>query len=217
MQKRFLQFAFLFLFLAPPSTPANTLSYLYDNLGRLTAVTYDNGIEIAYTYDALGNRTNKRVIIPPTLDTDGDGIFDLNDACPFIPNDAIGNPCDPDEDDDGTKDVSDVCPFLAVHDTIGNPCTTDDDTDGVADASDTCSDTPVGKIVNAEGCACSQMEMIFRDCAPDRCEEENWVIYPADGSDTCTDGVVTAHSCTPLSTTYNNDCDTDDDDDEILD
>ena len=33
-------------------------SYLYDDLGRLCAVCYDNGNEIAYKYDAAGNRTS---------------------------------------------------------------------------------------------------------------------------------------------------------------
>ena len=36
-------------------------SYTYDNLNRLTKVVYDNGTTITYTFDALGNRTVKKV------------------------------------------------------------------------------------------------------------------------------------------------------------
>ena len=36
-------------------------TYTYDNLNRLTKVVYDNGVTVSYTYDALGNRTSKKV------------------------------------------------------------------------------------------------------------------------------------------------------------
>ena len=36
-------------------------TYTYDNLNRLTKVTYGNGVSVAYDYDALGNRTAKTV------------------------------------------------------------------------------------------------------------------------------------------------------------
>jgi len=36
---------------------AGSASYTYDNLGRLVKVVYSNGVIIAYTYDAAGNRT----------------------------------------------------------------------------------------------------------------------------------------------------------------
>lgn len=32
-------------------------TYTYDDLGRLTKATYDNGKEIDYSYDPAGNRT----------------------------------------------------------------------------------------------------------------------------------------------------------------
>ena len=35
---------------------AGTATYTYDNLGRVTKVTYSNGKSITYTYDAAGNR-----------------------------------------------------------------------------------------------------------------------------------------------------------------
>jgi len=36
-------------------------TYTYDNLNRLAKVSYDNGITITYTFDALGNRTGTNV------------------------------------------------------------------------------------------------------------------------------------------------------------
>ena len=42
---------------------AAATTYTYDSLGRLSTVTYDNGKEIVYTYDAAGNRT--QVTISP--------------------------------------------------------------------------------------------------------------------------------------------------------
>lgn len=37
-------------------------TYTYDDLNRLSMVTYSNGVTVSYTYDALGNRTSKKVI-----------------------------------------------------------------------------------------------------------------------------------------------------------
>jgi hypothetical protein len=52
------------------------------------------------------------------VDTDADGILDVDDNCPNIPNpdqlntdgDAQGNACDADDDNDGVADVSDCAP-----------------------------------------------------------------------------------------------------------
>jgi YD repeat-containing protein len=35
--------------------PAETVTYTYDDLNRLTSAKYDNGQEIKYTYDEVGN------------------------------------------------------------------------------------------------------------------------------------------------------------------
>ncbi|WP_228128783.1 RHS repeat domain-containing protein [Acinetobacter courvalinii] len=35
---------------------AGSATYTYDNLGRVTKVTYSNGKSITYNYDAAGNR-----------------------------------------------------------------------------------------------------------------------------------------------------------------
>ena len=41
--------------------PAQSIIYNYDNLGRITQVTYPDSSRINYTYDASGNRINKTV------------------------------------------------------------------------------------------------------------------------------------------------------------
>lgn len=37
---------------------AGSAAHSYDSLGRLTKVTYSNGVVITYVYDAAGNRTS---------------------------------------------------------------------------------------------------------------------------------------------------------------
>ena len=48
--------AFVFML---PSLAEGGISYRYDRSGRLTAVLYDNGLCIVYTYDASGNRLSQ--------------------------------------------------------------------------------------------------------------------------------------------------------------
>jgi YD repeat-containing protein len=102
-------------------------SYQYDTAGRLIVVTYDDGSEIRFTFDANGNRLSRTVTLP---DTDGDGIpdnwedlFDELDA--NVPGDAQNDddgdglnnrqeyenrtlPGDADTDDDGVDDGREV-------------------------------------------------------------------------------------------------------------
>ena len=55
---------------------ADTVSYQYDDLYRLTRVERSDGTVIAYQYDEAGNRSRKVVTISAILDTDNDGIDD---------------------------------------------------------------------------------------------------------------------------------------------
>lgn len=56
VRKRFAA-AFAALFLAASPTPSlSDVVYVYDSAGRLIKVTYSNGVEISYRYDASGNR-----------------------------------------------------------------------------------------------------------------------------------------------------------------
>lgn len=68
-------------------------------------------------------------------DTDGDGIYDKNDACPEVAGLEAFNGC-PDSDGDGIQDSKDSCPNEAGLAAL-NGCP-DADGDGVADGNDNC-------------------------------------------------------------------------------
>jgi YD repeat-containing protein len=68
----------LLLLLALTEPVALATTYEYDDLGRLVRETYDNGVEIAFTYDAVGNRTSRTVTRPPE-EVFADG-FETGDA-----------------------------------------------------------------------------------------------------------------------------------------
>ncbi|ALU73976.1 OmpA family protein [Tenacibaculum finnmarkense] len=68
-------------------------------------------------------------------DTDGDGVFDKDDACPEIAGLKEFNGC-PDTDADGIKDADDACPEVAGLAAL-NGCP-DTDADGIADKDDAC-------------------------------------------------------------------------------
>ena len=68
-------------------------------------------------------------------DTDGDGIYDKDDACPEVAGLKEFNGC-PDTDGDGIKDSDDACPEVAGLAAL-NGCP-DADGDGIADKDDAC-------------------------------------------------------------------------------
>lgn len=72
-------------------------------------------------------------------DTDGDGIYDKDDACPEVAGLEAFNGC-PDSDGDGIEDAKDSCPNEAGSKEM-NGCP-DSDGDGVADKDDACPSTP---------------------------------------------------------------------------
>jgi YD repeat-containing protein len=49
---------FAFAALVPTGSIASAI-YTYDQVGRLTTALYDNGVCVAYAYDANGNRTSQ--------------------------------------------------------------------------------------------------------------------------------------------------------------
>jgi YD repeat-containing protein len=60
------------------SSPASaSVSYTYDPLGRVTTALYDNGLCVAYSYDANGNRTsqNNTISTPATTPIWGAGVW----------------------------------------------------------------------------------------------------------------------------------------------
>lgn len=80
-------------------------------------------------------------------DTDGDGIYDKDDACPDVPGLKEFNGC-PDTDGDGIPDKDDKCPNdFGPKELQGCP---DRDGDGIIDIEDACPDTPGLAIYN--GC-----------------------------------------------------------------
>ena len=91
--------------------------------------------------------------IDPNIDTDGDGIPDVNDNCPgdVNPNqddeddDGIGDLCDTDMDNDGIADDTDNCPTIpntdqddTDNDSLGDACDSDLDNDGIDKSSLIC-------------------------------------------------------------------------------
>ncbi|MCQ0110912.1 Thrombospondin type 3 repeat-containing protein [Zhouia amylolytica] len=80
-------------------------------------------------------------------DSDGDGIYDKDDACPEVAGLEAFNGC-PDSDGDGIEDSKDACPNEAGPAEL-NGCP-DSDGDGVADKDDACPNTAGLKELN--GC-----------------------------------------------------------------
>lgn len=124
-------------------------------LGGLTQVSSfgEDALGELYICD-LSGRLVKIESTDPRPDSDLDGIPDLGDNCPNIPNpnqenadgDALGDACDDDDDNDGVADGQDNCPL------ISNADQSDVDQDGVGDLCDACPHTIPGVAVDAEGC-----------------------------------------------------------------
>ncbi|MEJ2112854.1 MAG: OmpA family protein [Flavobacteriaceae bacterium] len=102
-------------------------------------------------------------------DTDGDGIYDKDDACPDVPGLAEFNGC-PDTDGDGIEDSKDDCPTEAgLAEFNGCP---DSDGDGVPDKDDDC--PTVAGLKEFNGCPDSD-----GDGVPDNIDECPDVAGPA--------------------------------------
>ncbi len=100
---------------------------------------------------------------PAPIDTDGDGVFDPDDACPTEPMgdhpDPARNGCPLDDRDrDGVRDADDQCPDVAQGDhpdPARRGCPEGDrDHDGVLDSADRCPDEPQGDHPNPERAGC---------------------------------------------------------------
>ena len=75
MKQNQISMIFLVVFVAGLGLPAWGVTYKYDNLHRLTKVTYDDGTTIVYSYDASGNRSRYVVTVVADLDVDTDVDF----------------------------------------------------------------------------------------------------------------------------------------------
>jgi hypothetical protein len=118
------------------------------------------GDSLYFIVDANGQQdcdsTSLDFTVTVTVDADKDGVEDLGDNCPDVPNpgqentgvgeDDIGDACDDDADNDGVVDGEDNCPNAAntdqanldqpSGDTEGDVCDGDIDGDGTANEAD---------------------------------------------------------------------------------
>jgi outer membrane protein OmpA-like peptidoglycan-associated protein len=96
----------------------------------------------------------KRIIEIEKTDKDGDGVADLDDACPELPGKPEFGGC-PDSDGDGVPDAEDACPQLpGPRETQGCPVSKDTDADGTPDDIDRCPLDPEDKdaFQDEDGC-----------------------------------------------------------------
>ncbi|GGW57833.1 outer membrane protein OmpA-like peptidoglycan-associated protein [Winogradskyella epiphytica] len=111
--------------------------WLSENLGLDVQSTYKHAFE-----DYLPKHFQHSVGLTfkfGGVDTDGDGVYDHEDACPEEAGLAIFNGC-PDTDGDGIQDSKDDCPNTpGLAEFNGCP---DTDGDGVMDKDDKCPNTP---------------------------------------------------------------------------
>ncbi|MHA7832424.1 MAG: OmpA family protein [Flagellimonas sp.] len=108
-----------------------------DNLGFTLQTQYKHAFE-DYLVKHFQHMAGLSIKFGGT-DTDGDGIYDKDDACPEVAGLEAFNGC-PDSDGDGIEDAKDACPNEAGSKEM-NGCP-DADGDGVADKDDACPSTP---------------------------------------------------------------------------
>ena len=104
-----------------------------DNLGLTLQTQYKHAFE-DYLVKHFQHMAGISIKFGGT-DTDGDGIYDKDDACPEVAGLEAFNGC-PDSDGDGIEDAKDSCPNEAGSKEM-NGCP-DSDGDGVADKDDAC-------------------------------------------------------------------------------
>lgn len=112
---------------------------------------YTHGLQNFYTH-AYDNKSYHRVAgasigfwlntpIEKIKDTDGDGIADKDDACPFDAGKREFNGC-PDLDEDGIPDKDDACPGIPGIAKYNGCPIPDSDRDGINDEEDACPNVP---------------------------------------------------------------------------
>ena len=98
---------------------------------------------------------SEKIAEKQSMDSDGDGVPDAKDHCPYtkagVSVDSLG--CGIDSDGDGVLDENDQCPNTPKGLPVdANGCVGDTDNDGVKDDIDQCPSTPMGFSVDSLGC-----------------------------------------------------------------
>ena len=132
-----------FLMIPGTETPINNVPQILADETETTGATTDTSRFID------GSITVNPVSASNSIDSDADGVINIDDAFPNDPtesidtdNDGIGNNRDTDDDNDGVEDSADAFPLDPTesidtdNDGIGNNRDTDDDNDGVEDIVD---------------------------------------------------------------------------------
>ena len=137
-------------------------------------------------------------------------------SCEIL-NSNYNETCDPDDDNDNIADETDNCPDTtegAIVDPDGCSCAqkTCDDQNPCTD--DTCNPESAECTYTIDDAnTCGEP----RDCPQNHCDTEepyeNWQDYPDDGHDYCQSGSCIIYSCALITSTYNETCDPDDDND----
>jgi outer membrane protein OmpA-like peptidoglycan-associated protein len=107
----------------------------------------------------------------PTLDDDGDGVHNADDACPSARGPVATRGCPPrDTDGDGVDDSADQCPRRAGPASREGCPVRDVDEDGVEDARDAC--PRVSGLPERQGCPGEDLDRDGLEGAADRCPED---------------------------------------------
>jgi OmpA-OmpF porin, OOP family len=119
----------------------------------------DYSVKLGFSYTFGDNRTSVSRVKPSMpKDSDNDGVYDGEDACPgSMAGDAVDNRgCSLDIDGDGVMNDMDMCPNTPKGTKVGaKGCSLilDTDQDGVLDDKDDCANTPIMDKVDNQGCS----------------------------------------------------------------
>ncbi len=73
--------------LPPIANTSVTIDYVYDDLGRLISIDRNDGPNINFTYDSVGNVVTRAITNSPDTDGDGEANFtDLDDDNDLLPD-----------------------------------------------------------------------------------------------------------------------------------
>ena len=137
--------------------------FIDNNISKDILVTeYRGGKDLAFSDETdegmdLSNRVAVAIYIKEdaTIDSDGDGVYDINDDCPgtFKGAKVDERGCPVDSDKDGVYDYMDRCPATPKDVKVDrNGCPYDSDKDGIYDYMDECPNTILGLEVDVKGC-----------------------------------------------------------------